>query len=134
MKQDFKSLGEDLKQKRNELNISLKEAQNATSIQVGHVQALEDGRMDKLISPVYAQGFLKQYAKFLGIDGEQMVRDNLELFVVKDKQEFSYGIGTVEKRSTPGSSVKWFPNAVWALAFGAMIMAAYFIARYFEVI
>lgn len=134
MKQDFKSLGSELKQRRNELNLSLKEAQNATSIQMSHLNALEEGEMEKLISPVYAQGFLKQYAKFLGIDGEKMVRENLELFQVRGSQEFSYGIGTVEKRGSPGSGVKWLPNSMWIAAFGAILIAAYFVARYFEVL
>jgi len=134
MKKELTTLGEQLKQRRNEMNMSLKEAQNATSIQMAHLVALEEGEMDKLISPVYAQGFLRQYAKFLGLDGEKMVRENLELFQVREKQEFSYGIGTVEKRGTPGSGVKWFPNAIWALAFGGLLIAAYFAARYFEVV
>lgn len=133
MKKDLKAVGEELKKKRTELNLSLKEAQNATSIQMTHLNALEDGAIERLISPVYAQGFLKQYAKFLGLDGDKMVRDHLELFQVKEKQEFSYGIGTVEKRGSPGSGVKWFPNAVWALAFGALLITAFFVARYFEV-
>jgi len=134
MKKELTALGEELKSRRNELNISLKEAQNATSIQMSHLVALEEGEIDRLISPVYAQGFLRQYAKFLGLDGEQMVRNNFELFQVRERQEFSYGIGTVEKRGTPGSGVKWFPNAVWALAFGALLAVAYFVAHYFEVV
>ncbi|NGX58277.1 MAG: hypothetical protein K940chlam3_01182 [Chlamydiae bacterium] len=134
MKQDFKSLGDELKQKRNELNISLKEAQNATSIQMSHLNALEEGEMERLISPVYAQGFLRQYAKFLGLDGEKMVRENMELFQVKGDLEFSYGIGTVEKRGSPGSGVKWLPNSVLLAAFGGILVVAYFVARYFEVL
>jgi len=134
MNKELTSLGEELKQRRNELNISLKEAQNATSIQMSHLVALEEGEMDRLISPVYAQGFLRQYAKLLGLDGEKMVRENLELFQVRERQEFSYGIGTVERRGSPGSGVKWFPNAVWAIAFGGLLVVAYFVAHYFEVI
>ena len=116
------------------MSISLKEIQNATSIQIGHLVALEEGEIERLISPVYAQGFLRQYAKFLGLDAEKMIRENLELFQVKDHQEFSYGIGTVEKRGSPGAGVKWFPNAVWAVAFGGLMVVAYFVARYFEVV
>lgn len=134
MKQDFATIGSELKQKRMEKNLSLREVQNATSIQLSHLQALEDGDMKKLISPVYAQGFLKQYAKYLGIDGDQIVRDNPELFVVKDKQHFDYGIGTVEKRGNHGSSGKGASGIAWGAAFAAILILAYVIARYFEVV
>lgn len=134
MKQDLKNIGQQLKTRRTELNLSLKEAQNATSIQMQHLQALEDGQMEKLISPVYAQGFLKQYSKYLGIDGEKIVRDNPELFHTRSKQHFDYGIGTMELRGTPSGSVKWIPNALWILAFGGVLAAAYFAARYFEIL
>jgi len=134
MKQDTKNIGEDLKQRRKELNLSLKEAENATSIRMTYLQAIEDGEMSKLISPVYAQGFVKQYAAFLGIDGDKMVRDNPELFNKHEKQEFSYGIGTLEIRGNPGASVKWFPNAIWVIAFGLIMIAAWYAAKYFEVL
>jgi len=63
-----KEIGEMLKEKRRELNLSLKEAENATSIRMGHLKAIEEGDMDQLISSVYAQGFIRQYATFLGFD------------------------------------------------------------------
>lgn len=130
----MRAIGDVLKQKRKELNLSLKEAENATSIRTGYLQALEEGDMSKLISPIYAQGFLKQYAAFLGLDGEQMVNDNQELFVRANSHEFSYGIGTLEMRGNPGAGIKWVPNAVWICAFGVVLFLAWFCARYFEVI
>ncbi len=77
MKEDIKSFGEQLKQRRKEMNISLKEAENATSIRIGYLQAIEDGEFKKLISPVYAHGFVRQYAAFLGVDGDQIIRGEL---------------------------------------------------------
>ncbi len=75
MQQDeLKIIGDSLKSRRNELNLTLKEAENATSIRLPHLQAIEEGEMSKLISPVYAQGFIKQYAAFLGVDGDGLIR------------------------------------------------------------
>lgn len=100
--EEIKSIGEIFKQRRKEMNLSLKEVENATSIRMSYLQAIEEGEMNKLISPIYAQGFLKQYAAFLGIDGEKIVREHSDLFMRSGVQNFSYGIGTLEVRGNPG--------------------------------
>lgn len=130
----MKSIGETLSQRRKEMNISLKEAENATSIRMSHLQALENGEMDKIISPVYAQGFFKQYAIFLGLEGDVLVKENHDLFVRPDAQDFAYGIGTLECRGSLGSNVKWFPNALWIVSFILSLLGAWYLARFFEVI
>lgn len=129
-KQEIKGLGEILRSRRQEMHLSLKEAENATSIRGVYLQALEDGEMHKLISPVYAQGFFRQYASFLGLDGDQLVRENPTLFSRAESQEFAYGIGTLEGRGNPGSGVKWFPNALWMMAFAVVGLVAWYVSRY----
>lgn len=133
-KEEMKNIGEVFKDRRKEMNISLKEAENATSIRTTYLQAIEDGEMQKLISPVYAHGFLRQYAIFLGIDGEKIIRENPEVFLRAQAQEFSYGIGTLESRGNPGAGIKWFPNAMWMILLVGMLAAAWFLAKFFEVI
>jgi cytoskeletal protein RodZ len=133
--QEMKGVGDILRHRRKEMNLSLKEVENATSIRMAYLQALEDGEMDKLISPIYVQGFFKQYASFLGIDGEQIVRDNPNVFNNRaEVQDFAYGIGTLEGRGNPGAGVKWFPNALWILAFVVVLIAAWYFARLLGVI
>jgi len=132
--QETKKVGELLFDRRKELNLSLKEAENATSIRIVYLQALEEGEMGKLISPVYAQGFYRQYASFLGLDGDQIVRENPQVFNRHGSQEFVYGIGTLEGRGNPGGGVKWFPNAVWILAFLLVFATAWYVARALGVI
>lgn len=134
MSEDLKRLGDKLKQRRKEMNLSLKEAENATSIRSTYLQSIEDGDMSKLISPVYAQGFLKQYASFLGLDGENMVREHPELFNRHAPQDFSYGIGTLEMRGNPSSSVKWFPNSMWIVLIVGILFAAWGFAKFLGVI
>lgn len=127
-------IGEVFKNKREERNISLKEAENATSIRMCYLQAIEQGELNKVISPVYAQGFVKQYANFLGMDGEGMIKENQDIFQNLQNQEFDYGIGTLEVRDNPISGVKWLPNAMWILAFVLMIAVAWYMAKFLEVI
>ncbi len=131
---DLKGIGEMLKQRRKEMNLSLKEAENATSIRTTYLQSIEDGDMSKLISPIYAQGFLRQYASFLGLDGEGIIREHPELFNRMENHEFSYGIGTLEMRGNPSSGIKWLPNLVWAGALGLVLLAAWGFARLLGVI
>lgn len=133
-KDDIKNIGDIFKERRKEMNISLKEAENATSIRMAYLQAIEDGEMQKLISPVYAHGFLRQYAIFLGVDGEKIIKDNPEVFHKTQAQEFSYGIGTLEVRGNPGANIKWFPNAIWIVVFIGMLVSAWFLAKFFEVV
>lgn len=131
---DLKSLGEKLKHKRKEMNLSLKEAENATSIRMAYLQSIEDGDWSKLISPIYAQGFFKQYAAFLGLDGEGMVREHPELFNRQEAHEFSYGIGTLEMRGNPGSGIKWLPNAIWIGVLGLVLVGAWGLAKLLGVV
>lgn len=130
----LKEIGETFSKRRKELNLSLKEVENGTSIRMAYLQAIEEGQMDKLISPVYAIGFVKQYANFLGVDGDSIVRDHADLFSKRESQEFAYGIGTLEMRGNPGSNVKWVPNAIWLVAFGLVFLLAWYIAKTFELI
>lgn len=134
IKEELRSIGDTFKQRRKEMNLSLKEAENATSIRMSYLQAIEEGEVNKLISPVYAQGFLKQYAAFLGVDGEKIIREHPEIFNRPESQEFSYGIGTLEVRGNPGAGIKWFPNALWVSAFILVLIVAWYFARFIEVI
>lgn len=128
------SVGALFKQKRQEMNLSLKEIENATSIRVAHLQAIEEGEMSKLISPVYAQGFVRQYAAYLGIDAEKLIKENAQQFKRPDPQDFAYGIGTLEMRGNPGGGVKWLPNILWIVISVSVVVGAWYLARYLEVI
>ncbi len=137
VKDELKKIGTILKQKREELGMSLREIENATSIRMNYLGAIEEGDMGKLISPVYAQGFIKQYGLFLGLDADALIKEHPDFFSRQgrfQKQEFSYGIGTLEARNNPGSSVKWLPNAIWVGAFFIVLLTAWAFARYLEVI
>ncbi|MCB1114777.1 MAG: helix-turn-helix domain-containing protein [Chlamydiia bacterium] len=134
MTSQLNEISETLKSRRKELNISLKEVETATSIRMNYLQAIEDGEMTKLISPVYAQGFVKQYAAFLGFDGEQLIREHIEMFQKPAASEFDYGIGTLEKRGGHIGSVKGVPNIVWIGAFLLLFALAYFTAKMLDLV
>jgi cytoskeletal protein RodZ len=134
MSNDLQSLGLQFSQRRNERKLSLKEVETATSIRTGYLEAIEAGQMEKLISPIYAQGFVRQYAAFLGLDGDRIVTEFSETFRKPISQDFAYGIGTLEARGSPGGGIKWVPNVMWVVAFVFLAAAAYFLAKSLEVL
>ena len=135
MSEDVKKLGELFKTKRKELNLSLKEVQNATSIRMAHLESIEEGKDNETLSPVYMLGFMRQYASFLGMDGEKLISEHPEAAKLgKKNHEFSYGIGTLERRGSIGGGVKWLPNLIWATVSVVVIVVAYYFAKYLGVI
>lgn len=135
MNSELNHLGDILKKCREERKLSLKEIENATSIRMSYLQALEEGHLGKLISPIYAQGFIKKYAAFLEIDGEKLIREHpyiMKLLNEKhaDSPDFTLGIGTLEVRGSPGGEIKWLPNLLWVGLSVAAILCGWFLARY----
>ena len=99
MSEEIRKIGEMFKAKRKELNLSLKEVANSTSIRTGYLEAIEEGRTEKFLSSIYTVGFIKQYASFLGLNVDKLVVANPEIFKTTDeKHDFAYGIGTLEVR------------------------------------
>lgn len=130
----YEHIGEVFKQRREERNVSLKEAENATSIRMSYLHAIEQGELNKLISPVYAQGFFKQYAIFLDLDSDEILKKYPEALTQFQEQDFAYGIGTLEVRDNPSNGVKWLPNAMWISAFVLLIVISWYLARFLEVV
>lgn len=64
-------LGEWLQKRREELGISLEQAEADTRIRVRSLKALESGDIDALPDPVVGRGFLRNYAAYLGLDPKE---------------------------------------------------------------
>lgn len=67
-------VGQTLKAARDKTGKSLAEVATLLRIRQPYLQALEAGRHRDLPGGTYAIGFLRTYAEFLGLDGEEMVR------------------------------------------------------------
>lgn len=64
-------LGEWLRQRREELGISLEQAEADTRIRVRYIEALETENFDSLPDPVVGRGFLRNYASYLELDVQE---------------------------------------------------------------
>ena len=71
---DFKELGAIFRRERERRGLSKQAVVMATRISTRNLEALEQGELERLPHPVYAKGFVRNYAKYLGMDAEEMVR------------------------------------------------------------
>lgn len=131
MSEGLKKMGEKFRFKREEMSLTLKEVENATSIRMIYLQAIEEGRVDHFLSNVYALGFIRQYANFLGIEHDKLTKEFPEaLHLPPEKQDFAYGIGTLEMRGSPHGGVRWIPNLVWGAGIVIAAIGAWYFAKF----
>lgn len=67
-------IGDILRREREKQNLTVQDIEKETSIRALYIEALEQGEYDKLPGEVYAKGFIKNYANFLELDGDDMVK------------------------------------------------------------
>lgn len=67
-------IGTTLSEARKQKKVSLKKIAQETKISARYLQALEMEVYDIFPAEVYLKGFLRTYARYLGLDGDEMVR------------------------------------------------------------
>lgn len=60
--------GQDLKQIRTELGLTIEQIAEETKIRVNHIQSIEEGQAQNLPPAVFLKGFVKSYLKCLGLE------------------------------------------------------------------
>ena len=136
MNEELQHLGQQFKRVREERNLSLKEVENSISIRESHLHSIEEGRLNNLISPVYAQGFIKKYASFLDLDGDAIIAAHPQAnqyLTQKNSGPYAF-LSSVETRGTPSSQAKWLPNVLWIAVSMGCILALWFTVRYIGLI
>ena len=136
-------IGRILEQKRKEKGLSLEDVEQATKIRKRYLDGLEREDYAVLPAGVYAQGFLKTYANYLGLDGEDLSRQLKSRRKPRRERGINYntepengfeepliapsGLQGTEKRRFPTSAVVTLLVAVLVLA--VVIGALYFVGR-----
>lgn len=69
----MKHIGEYLKQRRCEKNMTLEEVASHTGIREQYLTALESGDFTKIPGDVFIKGFIRNYGNFLGENGNDLV-------------------------------------------------------------
>lgn len=68
----LRQLGQDLRQARESLSLSLSQLHCQTLVPLSHLQALEMGKIDQLPEDVYLRGFICRVGNALGLNGTAM--------------------------------------------------------------
>ena len=70
----YRGVGAELRAEREHFGLLLSEISERLRIRVAYLEAIEAGRFGDLPGRIYAIGFLRSYAEFLGADGDVCVR------------------------------------------------------------
>lgn len=101
------SIGNQLKEARSKKTLSLDDVYSRIKIHPRVLNLLEEGRFEKLPSPLFAKSFLKTYAEFLELNPESLI----QAYEKEDKQdpEQVLFIKPVEQKSQKNHPVNIFP-------------------------
>src|SRR5512136_1811666 len=66
-------LGDQLRRAREDKGLSLEESEKATGIRKRFLQAMEEGRFDALPGEIQLRGFLRNYAGYVGLNGDDLI-------------------------------------------------------------
>jgi cytoskeleton protein RodZ len=118
------SFGERLKREREKRKISLDEIALSTKIGTRMLHALEEEKFDQLPGGIFNKGFVRAYARHVGLDEEQTIADYLEAAGegVPQRAEPSPEVRILPAReaenSEPGKGLPW-----GLLAAGLLVLA-----------
>lgn len=75
IREQLPAIGQRLRDRRVTLGQTLEDVEDAIRVNRGYLQALEEEHYDVLPAPVYARGFMRSYARYLGIDADEAVAE-----------------------------------------------------------
>lgn len=110
-------VGDILRRTRLHYGQSLKDIENALRIRESQLKAIENGEIEKLPGRVYAIGFVRTYAEYLGLDGAKIAQLYKSQYMdAQPKPELSFPVPASESR-TPSS---WVLIISLMVAFGIL--------------
>lgn len=122
------SFGTWLRRQRELREISLREIADVTKISIRYLEALEQDRFDVLPAPVFARGFLREYARFVGLDPDEVVNTYLTAQRAPESEEALPESAGRRARGLERTSGLLLTGAVVALLSGVAGLA-YFMER-----
>ena len=122
-------VGEWLRQRREELDISLEQAEADTRIRLRYLEALESDEYDALPDPVVGRGFLRNYATYLDLDpqeaadrfSEKVTPPEPESLSVEGPTPFTAGpFRPMDLHEMPSRRSRW----AWLIGLALILVAA----------
>ena len=98
------TLGQKLEEARNRKGISIREAEESTKIRGHFLASFEQDNFDLNLPPVYLSGFLKVYARFLGLDTEAVLAELESLSPSSSSRSAKKSLGSLTAAETSSES------------------------------
>jgi cytoskeleton protein RodZ len=127
----MQELGEVLHSARLSKGLTLENVNERTKISFYVLEALEQGAKESLPHPVYTKGFLKDYARLLGLDAEKIIQDYLAIIGPVETLELDTGVPALKVRKVSKSRTGrfWVGLGVVVLLAGGIWLAVSFVSQ-----
>ncbi len=112
--------GAQLAAKRGERGLSIEQVAAATGVRAEYLRNLEADELSRFAAPVYAKGYLRTYASFLGLDTNELIA---QLPVHSGRPDLA--VRVMEKERRRGPAVTTGAVAVAAIVLAAGLFAGY---------
>ena len=93
------SIGQRLKQAREERNLSVEKAEQLTRIRAYYIQALESDDYSAMSSAAQARGFLRNYSEFLGMNIDEILVELQRARTLAETEQISGPLPSVDNAS-----------------------------------
>src|ERR1700676_112898 len=118
------SLGDEFRAAREGRHLSISDVSEQIYIRSVYLQSIEDEDWRSIGAPVYVRGFIRTYARFLGLDSEEAVEQYNDLLGDRPGGLAS-PLGRGSRPSAPGPSI-W----VWLAGAAALALVAFVAYNY----
>lgn len=113
---DLKDFGRQFKEERVRQGLDLLDVVEKTKISRISLEAIEEGNARALPHPVYAKGFVKNYARFLGMDADKMGNLMAQIHGSDDMPESDEQIALANARKLPAVKPGFSRHLVFFIA------------------
>ncbi len=130
---EMQELGRKLYEERKRQGLSLEHIQDEIKISLNFLKALEDGDVEQLPHPVYAKGFMQNYARVLGLDWQSMGEEFSKIYNAEEDSEYLDELPTVLKEQKQARLFAYTLKAfVIILALGIIVGFGWFFYSSFQ--
>ncbi len=109
------SFGDHLRRAREERSLTLQDISASTKISTRSLQALEDERFDLLPGGIFNKGFVRAYARCVGLDEEKTLAEYLASAKVAAPES------DIQALSSQVSSAREVPNEPWPVSAASLV-------------
>lgn len=136
----MKDIGLKLKEKREENGVSIEEAAEDLKMRPSQIVSLENGKKEDFKDVVFLKYFIRDYAKYLGLDGEKMVDEFNEFLFdftskipVEEIEKAKNDKPLKKEISSPYTEIKDNNKKIKILVFSVLLVIVLIVVGYFIV-